>query len=94
MLYNIKNVVKKSNRFFELIPKTVDPAFRFFSSSSTIEMLENEQLKTFKMYKPAKHIVLFIWTYLSSVISGIQWSGAFIIAPFSIGPKFQILRGV
>jgi len=39
-------------------------------------------------------IVLFIWTYLSSVALGIQSSSTFIIARFGLWPKFQNSRRV
>ena len=58
---------RKTSRFFELIPGTLESSRRFLSSSSAIAVLENEQLKTFEMNKSVKHVVLSIWTYLSSV---------------------------
>jgi len=51
---------KKANRFFELLPETIEQAFRFFSSSSAIAVLENEQLKTFEMDKSVNYIVVSI----------------------------------
>jgi len=64
MLYNIQKAAKKSNRFFELIPKTVEPAFILFSPSSVMEVLENGQLKTFEMYKSAKHKLFFLFEHI------------------------------
>jgi len=46
---------KKKNRWFELAPGTLETALRFFSSTSAIAVLENEQLKTVEMNKPVNH---------------------------------------
>jgi len=51
---------KKANRFFELLPETIEQVFRFFSSSSAIAVLENEQLKTVEMDKSMNYIVVSI----------------------------------
>jgi len=51
---------RKTSRFFELIPGTLESSGRFLSSSSAIAVLENEQLKTFEMNKSVKHVVLSI----------------------------------
>jgi len=56
----IKKNHRKTNRFFELIPGTLEPALKFFSSSSAIGVLENEELKTVEMYKSVNHTVLSI----------------------------------
>jgi len=51
---------KKANRYFELLPETFEQPFRFFSSSSAIAVLDNEQLKTVEMDKSVNYIVVSI----------------------------------
>ena len=50
----------KANRFFELLPETIEQVFRFFSSSSAIAVLENEQLKMVEMDTSMNYIVVSI----------------------------------
>jgi len=46
--------------FFSILRGILETDLRFFSSSSPIAVLENEQLKTVEMNKSVNHIVLSI----------------------------------